>query len=208
MPHIGQKRRSSLEATCDSSQCAFCEQRSQNGASIIQHRCSADSQGNSDATTPSEFSTWLQAQASRATAHRHIDLSKIGLPSSQLDRPPSKKNRLSIDLCEASSSDSSDPSPAVFSSAKHTGTAEPMILLKDNATGTPWHWSNDWADLPDPRPAALYEIGSFSAPHSHGSSVQHTADIVCGVEFAPDGKFLATAGVAKQVLQSFNNVQA
>lgn len=30
--------------------------------------------------------------------------------------------------------------------------------------------------------------------------MQHTADIVCGVEFSPDGKFLATAGVAKQVI--------
>ena len=199
MPHIGQKRRNSIEATCDSSQCAFCNQRSQRGLAAIQHTCSADSQPNSDASTPSDFSTWLQAQKNRVTAQEPIDFGKIGLPTSQLEDPPSKRTRQSIDVCEASSSDSSDPTPATFGSIEQADSVESMPSLRSTASGIPWLWSNEWAERPTPRPGALIEIGSFSAPDSRRNSVQHTADIVCGVEFSPDGKFLAAAGVAKQV---------
>ncbi|KAL3152751.1 hypothetical protein ABBQ38_012338 [Trebouxia sp. C0009 RCD-2024] len=199
MPHIGQKRRNSIEATCDSSQCAFCYQRAQSGTlASVQTSCSSDSHGSTGASSrlPNEFRTWLQAQGSRVTAHEQIDFAKIGLPSSQVVSPPSKRNRLSLDICEASSSDSSDPSPDTFSTAEQNSSPVPMPAVK---TSTPWVWSNDWAEQSNPRPGTLVEVCSFSAPFSRGRSVQHTADIVCGVEFSPDGKFLATAGVAKQV---------
>lgn len=202
MPHIGQKRRNSIEATCDSSQCAFCYQRAQSGnLAPVQTSCSSDSHGSTGASPrlPNEFRTWLQAQGSRVTAHEQIDFGKIGLPSSQVVGPPSKRNRTSLDLCEASSSDSSDPSPDTFATAEQNSSLLPMPALKTSAPGTPWVWSNDWADQSNPRPGTLVEVCSFSAPFSRGRSLQHTADIVCGVEFSPDGKFLATAGVAKQV---------
>lgn len=201
MPHIGQKRRNSLEATCDSSQCAFCYQRSQSSPTPVQASCSIDSHGSTGASprSPNEFRTWLQAQRSSVTAQDHIDFGKIGLPSSQVVGPPSKRNRTSVDICEASSSDSSDPSPDTFATAEQSSPLLSLPALKPKAAGTPWVWSNDWADQPQPRPGALVEVCSFSAPFSRGRSIQHTADIVCGVEFSPDGKFLATAGVAKQV---------
>ena len=203
MPHIGQKRRNSIEATCDSSQCAFCYQRSQSSVSQVQPssaQCSSGSHGCTDASSPNEFRTWLQSQVSRVTAQESIDFSKIGLPSTQLVGPPTKRNRTStLDLCEASSSDSSDPSPDTFATLEQSSRDTSMPALKTCIPGTPWEWSNEWADQPQPRPGTLAEVCSLSSPFSRGHSVQHTADIVCGVEFSPDGKFLATAGVAKQV---------
>ena len=203
MPHIGQKRRNSWEATCDSSQCAFCYQRSHSGdLTPVQTSCSSDSHGSTGASSrlSNEFKTWLQAQRPHGPAHEQIDFSKMGLPSSQVVGPPSKRNRTSFDICEASSSDSSDPSPDTFATAEQNSSVLQMPALKASAQGIPWAWSNDWADQSHPRPGTLVEVCSFSAPFSRGRSVQHTADIVCGVEFSPDGKFLATAGVAKQVL--------
>ena len=199
MPHIGQKRRNNIEATCDSSQCAFCSQRSQLGLHV-QLSSTSDSQASTGASLSNDFSSWLQAQKSSHTVQEHIDLGQIGLPLRQaLAGPPSKRNRTSIEVCEASSSDSSDPSPATFGEAEESSSVLPMPAIKSQEPGMPWAWSNEWADQPEPRPGALAEVCSFSAPFSRGRSVQHTADIVCGLEFSPDGKFLATAGVAKQV---------
>lgn len=201
MPHIGQKRRNSIEATCDSSQCAFCSQRPQSDRTVVQLSGSSDSHASTGASLPNDFSAWLQAHKAGDTAHEHIDLGKIGLPSSQvLAGPPSKRNRTSIDLCEASSSDSSDPSPSTVGIAEESSSVPSMPAGKTQTTGIPWAWSNEWADQPEPRPGTLVDVCSLSAPFSRGRHIQHTADIVCGVKFSPDGKFLATAGVAKQVL--------
>ena len=201
MPHIGQKRRNSIEATCDSSQCAFCSQRSPFDLAHVQPSCTSDSHASTGASLSTEFNAWLQAQKASDTAPGHIDLGKTGFPSSQvLAGPPSKRNRTSIDICEASSSDSSDPSPTTFGTAEESSSVLSMPAVQTQTpAGAPWEWSNAWADQPEPRPGTLAEVCSFSAPLSCGRSVQHTADIVCGVEFSPDGKFLATAGVAKQV---------
>ena len=201
MPHIGQKRRNSIEATCDSSQCAFCSQRSQ--FDLAHASCTSDSHASTGASLSSDFSSWLEGQKTSDTAQGHIDLGKIGLPSSQvLAGPPSKRNRTSIEICEASSSDSSDPSPTTFGTAEESSSVLSMPAVKTQAPGVPWAWSNEWADQPQPRPGTLAEVCSFSAPFSRGHSIQHTADIVCGVEFSPDGNFFATAGVAKQVFAS------
>lgn len=207
MPHIGQKRRNSIEATCDSSQCAFCSQRSQFESADVQLSSISHSHASTGASLPNDFVSWLQAQRASDTAKEHIDLGKIGLPVSQvLAGPPSKRNRTSIDICEASSSDSSDPSPATAGIAEENSSALPMPAIKNQAAGTPWVWSNDWADQPEPMPGTLAEICSFSAPFSRGRAALHTADIVCGVEFSPDGKFLATAGVAKQVCHKITSM--
>ena len=201
MPHIGQKRRNSIEATCDSSQCAFCSQRSQVDPAHAQLSFTSDSYASTGASLPNDFSSWLQAQNASNTSHEHIDLRKIGLPLSHvLAGPPSKRNRSSIDICEASSSDSSDPNPATVEKVEESSSVLPMPAIKFQAPSVPWVWSNEWADQPEPRPGTLADLCSFSAPFSSGRAVQHTADIVCGVKFSPDGKFLATAGVAKQVL--------
>jgi hypothetical protein len=61
-----------------------------------------------------------------------------------------------------------------------------------------WHWQEDWAMREDPIPAIFQEVARFERPCCSQFKRQQ-ADIVCGVEFSPDGHFLASAGVAKQV---------
>ena len=139
----------------------------------------------------------MQQQTFSAEAHEHISLDKIGLPSSQLDSPPSKRNRPSLDFEEASSSDSSDPNNCTLQPATNPRqVSEHMIRHSD---GTPWEWLSEWAERPMPMPAGFSEVCSFQQLSSQPRPAQHTADIVCGVEFSPDGHLLASAGVAKQV---------
>lgn len=196
MPLTGNKRRNSSAATCDSSHCAFCLQRQFSGGahSQLEH--------DSGSSRPSnEFESWLQHQTGSTAEHtEHISLDKIGLPSSQLDRPPSKRNRPSLDLEGASSSDSSDPNNCALGPSKHQHASMEVISASE---GTPWEWLPDWANQPMPMPAGFSEICSFQQPSGRTHSVQHTADIVCGVEFSPDGLFIASAGVAKQVPPDF-----
>ncbi len=200
MPVIGNKRRSSSDATCDSSHCAFCYQRSHTGLPAIQHESCPEGTQDSSATRPhNEFENWLKAQTSSAAAHDHISLDKIGLPSSQLHSPPSKRNRASIDLGEASSSDSSDPYHTSFQAVQDAGLSLDMPGNVSGTSRSPWHWSHAWAERPLPVPAAFTEVGSFQELSGRAHAAQHTADIVCGVEFSPDGRFIASAGVAKQV---------
>ena len=203
MPVIGSKRRNSSEATCDSSHCAFCFQRSRSGLSCIQHDSCPDQTHDSSASQPSnEFETWLKAQTVSTAAHEHISLDKIGLQLPGLLRsPPSKRNRTSIDLGEASSSDSSYPNQLSLPAIYEAGLSLDMPCLSGTA-GPPWQWSQAWAEQPDPVPAVFEEIGTFLEPASRQHAAQHTADIVCGVEFSADGHFIASAGVAKQVFCS------
>ncbi len=46
--------------------------------------------------------------------------------------------------------------------------------------------------------ASFRELAAFERPPCCQYKKQH-ADIVCSVEFSPDGSLLASAGVAKQV---------
>jgi len=142
MPVIGSKRRNSSEATCDSSHCAFCFQRSRSGLSCIQHDSCPDQTHDSSASQPSnEFETWLKAQTVSTAAHEHISLDKIGLQLPGLLRsPPSKRNRTSIDLGEASSSDSSDPNQLSLPAIYEAGLSLDMPCLSGTA-GPPWQWS-------------------------------------------------------------------
>lgn len=203
MPVIGSKRRNSSEATCDSSHCAFCFQRSRSGLSCIQHDSCPYQTYDSSASQPSnEFETWLNAQIVSTAAHEQISLDKIGLQlPGLLHSPPSKRNRTSIDLGEASSSDSSDPQQLSLPAIYESGLSPDMPCLNETAC-PPWQWSQAWAEHPDPVPAIFQEIGTFQEPASRQHAAQHTADIVCGVEFSPDGCFIASAGVAKQVVCS------
>jgi hypothetical protein len=56
----------------------------------------------------------------------------------------------------------------------------------------------EWELQPDPVPAQFQEIACFERPMA-SQHKRHNADIVCGIEFSPDGRFLASAGVTKQV---------
>ena len=201
MPVIGNKRRNSSEATCDSSHCAFCLQRSVSGRSLLhQDSCSAETHGNSVSRPSNEFETWLLQQTSDATVRDHISLDKMGLPSSELDCPPSKRNRASADRGEASSSDSSDPHHILQTVHEDYSTVDMPSI--SGSVGPPWQWTHVWAERPLPVPAAFTELGSFQALSSRGRILQHTADMVSGVGFSPDGRFLASAGVAKQVFHN------
>ena len=203
MPVIGSKRRNSSEATCDSSHCAFCFQRSRSGISCIQHdSCPDQTQGSSASQPSNEFETWLNAQTVSTAVHDQVSLDKIGLQlPGLLNSPPSKRNRTSIDLGEASSSDSSDPHQLSLPAIYESGLLLDMPCLSGPAH-PPWQWSQAWAEQPHPVPAVFQEIGTFQEPASRQHAAQHTADIVCGVGFSPDGCFIASAGVAKQVFCS------
>lgn len=61
-----------------------------------------------------------------------------------------------------------------------------------------WVWNMEWELQPDPIPAHFQEVACFERPSS-SQHKRHNADIVCGIEFSPDGRFLASAGVTKQV---------
>lgn len=61
-----------------------------------------------------------------------------------------------------------------------------------------WVWNMEWELQPDPIPGQFQEVACFERPVS-SQHKRHNADIVCGVEFSPDGWFLASAGVTKQV---------
>ena len=60
-----------------------------------------------------------------------------------------------------------------------------------------WVWNMEWEMQPDPIPGQFSEVACFESPGS-SQHKRHNADIVCGVEFSPDGRFLASAGVTKQ----------
>ena len=65
-----------------------------------------------------------------------------------------------------------------------------------------WVWNMEWELQPDPIPGQFQEVACFERPVS-SQHKRHNADIVCGVEFSPDGWFLASAGVTKQVRLHF-----
>ena len=60
-----------------------------------------------------------------------------------------------------------------------------------------WVWNMEWERQPDPIPGQFQEVACFERPTS-SQHKRHNADIVCGIEFSPDGWFLASAGVTKQ----------
>ena len=61
-----------------------------------------------------------------------------------------------------------------------------------------WVWNMEWELQPDPIEARFEEVACFERPVS-SQHKRHNADILCGLEFSPDGHFLASAGVTKQV---------
>lgn len=65
-----------------------------------------------------------------------------------------------------------------------------------------WQWRSEWEEQEEPCAAQFTEVATFERPLHSQYKRQH-ADIVCGVEFSPDGNLLACAGVAKQVLRVF-----
>ena len=61
-----------------------------------------------------------------------------------------------------------------------------------------WMWNMEWELQPNPIEARFEEVACFERPVS-SQHKRHNADILCGLEFSPDGHFLASAGVTKQV---------
>lgn len=62
---------------------------------------------------------------------------------------------------------------------------------------TGWQWRDEYSGREDPVPAELVEVATLNSPLSVTDS--STCDIVCGLEFSPNGRWLATAGVSKQI---------
>jgi hypothetical protein len=64
-----------------------------------------------------------------------------------------------------------------------------------------WQWRSEWEVQEEPIAASFREVAAFERPPCTLYK-KHHADIVCSVEFSPDGHMLASAGVAKQVSSS------
>ncbi|EFJ50366.1 hypothetical protein VOLCADRAFT_116893, partial [Volvox carteri f. nagariensis] len=78
-----------------------------------------------------------------------------------------------------------------------------------------WSFQGQWRNLPDPVPATLKELVRLPGPSYYsrhgpgrrppgcdvgpsGSACSGSAGIICALEFSPDGRLLAAAGVDKQ----------
>lgn len=131
---------------------------------------------------------------------------------------PRKRPCLDISTCVASSS----------SGENSSGGADCCTALADAAPGwVAWTWQPEFVNRITPAPAAFLQAASLVSPlqrawssscsssscdrgsdGGHGSCSCSTlrmpcqqlgSDIVCALEFTRDGRFLASAGVAKQV---------
>ncbi|BDA50225.1 probable WD repeat-containing protein RUP1 [Coccomyxa sp. Obi] len=71
--------------------------------------------------------------------------------------------------------------------------------LDCDRVGVPsWQWRSEWEIQEEPIAAFFREVAAFERPTCSHFKRQN-ADIVCSVEFSPDGSLLASAGVAKQI---------
>ncbi len=68
-----------------------------------------------------------------------------------------------------------------------------------------WQWRSEWEVQEEPIAALFREVAAFERPTCSQHKRQN-ADIVCSVEFSPDGSLLASAGVAKQVRNFSSNI--
>ena len=89
------------------------------------------------------------------------------------------------------------PNPAVVK-VKRSASIECLGIKFCRDDMPSWVWNMEWELQPDPVPAQFQEVASFERPTA-SQHKRHNADIVCGIEFSPDGRFLASAGVTKQV---------
>lgn len=198
MSQRGRKRRIS-ELTCDSSSCVFCVNRFPHPPKAIledvlneQERASS-----SESDAASDFHSWLKAQQSERSLLAEVDLSKMGLPSHQLDVFLSAKQGGNSKEAKRQHSDLDPDMPFPHPKSRKSFSAGPQTAQQDREV--PWSWSDDWQDHLEPVPAVFREVASFQQPMNSNNMRQHTADILCGVEFSPDARFLVSAGVAKQV---------
>ena len=202
MPERGRKRRIS-ESTCDSSNCVFCVNRFPHPPDTVeQPPQQQESDSSSETEAASDFHSWLQTQNSEKALLAAVDFSKMGLPPHQLEAYSSSEQGCNIkeakqkqDSCSGTDSfyhhlESQQPSPASLQASQ-----------PDQDQEVPWSWSESWQDHTEPVPAVFREVASFQQPASSNNTRQHTADILCGLEFSPDARFLASAGVAKHVCQ-------
>lgn len=201
MPQRGRKRRIS-ESTCDSSSCVFCVDRFPHPPDTIVKDITQEpgtSSSESDATP--DFDSWLKAQQSERSLLAEVDLSKMGLPTHQLDAFLSKQQGCDTKEAKKGSNVPYD-SPFQHLSSQHSLSLSPQTpQTPQQDSEVPWSWSDSWQDHSEPVPARFREVASFQQPSNSNNMRQHTADILCGLEFSPDARFLATAGVAKQVIQ-------
>ena len=199
MPDRGLKRRIS-ESTCDSSSCVFCIQRFPHPSDPVEQDISTEQGEDSseDSAAASDFHIWLQKQNSDKSLLAGIDFRKMGLPTHQLDALQPSKQGCKLEAkqqhCESTIANSCH-----FLSSQQVLCDNPQKRPHDREV--PWSWSDSWQDQTDVVPARFREVASFQQPVNSSNMRQHTADILCGVEFSPDAHFLATAGVAKQVSQ-------
>ena len=206
MPERGLKRRIS-ESTCDSSSCVFCIQRFPHPPDPVEEDTPTEEgqASSNDSKAASDFHSWLQKQTSDKALLAGTDLGKMGLPTHQLDAylPTKQGHKLEAkhQHCESVMASS-----CPFLSSQPVLPDSPQTLQQDREV--PWSWSDSWQDQPDPVPACFRDVASFQQPVNSSNMRQHTADILCGVEFSPDARFLATAGVAKQVSQFLHSSTA
>ena len=193
MPERGIKRQSS-DSTCDSSNCVFCVHRFPHPPDQ-QHDLTAEQSISSPSFKRQlrDFDSWLAAQQNAfGVSVSQEQVAKIGLPTDQLEgytpfRHSSSNNRQLVQQ------------PQQQSAQSLSDCQQPSSCGEMSGHETPWTWCNSWNELPVPTPAVFREVSHFQQPFNSSNMRSHTADILCGVKFSPDGQFLASAGVAKQV---------
>ena len=162
---------------CDSSDCVFCQG--------LQHGpfCSS--------AVSRRVCTWLGKHPYVAEIYE-LDGEDVNGPSSGSSVPHSAKR-----FKRAQSMDADSAVDAL--GVSHVDLSDPSYYTTSHSSRE-WRFQQSFRDREDPAPAQLEQVGEFHSPSraEHANSSQ-LCDLICALEFSPDGRLLVAAGVSKQV---------
>lgn len=163
--------------SCDSSDCLVCQgQRTFCSQTVTDQVCS-----------------WLERRLSAPVVAS--DAGSACQPAEEGVLEPQRQKRL-----KRVASDMSQDSDSVARACSALSTVDESYQTHW-FEGRTWAWRDDWADRDSPAPCQMVEVASLqsAAESCGGSGANRRHDMICGLEFSPDGQLLAAAGVSKQV---------